>query len=282
MGVVVPDYLYHYTSINSLASILMSKKIRFASLASVDDLQEQWINDLDQKGLVKSCFVSCWLDEQKESIPMWKMYGDNMHGVRISLPSDLFPVYRISPEESIKQFIEAAKPNYKINQDDWQEIISPIPPDEFFASEHRFYLPDDFGPIEVQYTNDPSKLYPTVRKNLGTHVNLKISEIGLYKSTYWDFQKEWRFRFFIQMKLKENPGIATDAEKADILSLGSLRWRAPSVTFYDLLIDQMKFKRMKITLGPNVNEREELVVRFFVDKLNPSADIVKSSLYGMI
>jgi len=35
-----PDYLYHYTSIESLAMILSTKKIRFNSLVHVDDLVE--------------------------------------------------------------------------------------------------------------------------------------------------------------------------------------------------------------------------------------------------
>lgn len=35
-----PDFLYHYTSIDGLAHILSSKKIRFSRLDALDDINE--------------------------------------------------------------------------------------------------------------------------------------------------------------------------------------------------------------------------------------------------
>ena len=42
----MPKYLFHYTTIDTLALILKYKSIRFNSLKNVDDLEEQESADL--------------------------------------------------------------------------------------------------------------------------------------------------------------------------------------------------------------------------------------------
>ena len=79
-----PQYLYHYTSLNTLALILTNKSICFSTLLNVDDVEEAETSDLGLFG--KYVYVSCWTDEASESIAMWQMYTPNMHGVRIKLP----------------------------------------------------------------------------------------------------------------------------------------------------------------------------------------------------
>lgn len=83
-----PKYLYHYTTIETLALILKYKSIRFNSLANVDDLEEQESADLSNFG--KFCFASCWTADAKENIALWNMYSKNGTGIRIKLPSNLF------------------------------------------------------------------------------------------------------------------------------------------------------------------------------------------------
>lgn len=86
-----PAFVYHYTSIPTLALILKNRTIRFNSFRCVDDLQE--IMSAEEKEYGKYCFVSCWTHEVRESIPMWKMYSDSMKGVRIGLPVFPFQQY---------------------------------------------------------------------------------------------------------------------------------------------------------------------------------------------
>lgn len=65
------DYLYRYTSLESLAFILAKHKIRFNSLDKMDDLQEQQSADIVNLG--RYIFISSWTEDDNESIPMWNM-----------------------------------------------------------------------------------------------------------------------------------------------------------------------------------------------------------------
>ncbi|NOQ27821.1 MAG: hypothetical protein GQ564_20865 [Bacteroidales bacterium] len=83
-----PSFLYHYTSIETLAMILSSKKIKFNSLNNVDDLNEG--KSIDYKHIGGYFFISCWTSFAEESLPFWNMYTPSMKGVRIKMPSNLF------------------------------------------------------------------------------------------------------------------------------------------------------------------------------------------------
>lgn len=85
------QHLYHYTSLETLALILAHRTLRFNSLQFVDDMEEAEAADLKHFG--KFVYVSCWTREENESIPMWKMYTPDMHGVRIQLPQFPFKKY---------------------------------------------------------------------------------------------------------------------------------------------------------------------------------------------
>ena len=81
--------IHHYTNIESLALILQSKKIRFNRLDRMDDLEE---GRVEAQGIPvgKYSYVSCWTEDEEESIPLWNMYAGKEMGVRISLPQDMF------------------------------------------------------------------------------------------------------------------------------------------------------------------------------------------------
>lgn len=84
----VPEFLYHYTTIETLAYILSTKKIRFNALTHVDDMMEGKSKDFEHIG--QYFLVSCWTNLEEENIPFWNMYSKDMKGVRIKLPSSLF------------------------------------------------------------------------------------------------------------------------------------------------------------------------------------------------
>ena len=93
----LPQYLYHYTNVDSLALILKNKTIRLNSLDKMDDLQEQMT--LDKQNFGKFVFVSSWTDDETEQIPMWRMYTPKQHGVRIKLPVNPFLEYQPTAKE---------------------------------------------------------------------------------------------------------------------------------------------------------------------------------------
>ena len=94
------EYLYHYTSIETLELILKHKTIRFNSLDKMDDLQEQETADL--KNIGQFCYISSWTDDPTESIPMWNMYASLNRGVRIRIRKNPFKVYENTASELSK------------------------------------------------------------------------------------------------------------------------------------------------------------------------------------
>lgn len=94
------DFLYHYTSIETLALILSNRTFRLNSLDQMDDLQEKETSDI--KNIGQFCYISSWTDDETESIPMWKMYSSLDSGVRIKLKANPFKLFENAPE-SIKE-----------------------------------------------------------------------------------------------------------------------------------------------------------------------------------
>ena len=86
-----PEYLYHYTSIETLALIMSKRCIRFNCLKFVDDPEENVSSDIKQSG--KLCLVSCWTDMVEDSLPMWNMYTPKMRGVKLKMKSYPFKEY---------------------------------------------------------------------------------------------------------------------------------------------------------------------------------------------
>lgn len=188
------SYLYHYTSIETLALILKNKTIRFSSLSTVDDIEEQRTEDYGDLG--RFCFVSCWTKETEKSIPLWNLYTPNMTGVRIRLPISPFKTVKIAPDgKHIKEsyVTHPSLTNEKISTYDC--LLNP----PYLASLYQ-----------VQYTIDPDKLNRRVLteekpetkiengvKKTSWGKNISIKDIGIYKNKQWTFQKEYRYKFFV-------------------------------------------------------------------------------------
>ncbi|QDR82743.1 hypothetical protein [Sporomusa termitida] len=259
-----PSYLYHYTSINSLALILSNRTIRFSSLNQVDDLDEERTGDYGNLG--RFCFVSCWTDDVGESIPLWKMYTPDMRGVRIKLPIYPFKEYilekgQFGSEERIESFVDLwtyyTNKGYVVNPP-FKDIL-----------------------VGVQYTDDNDKLFPTVysESNYGGEQvkNVIIWPLGKFKKVVWQFQKEWRYRLFIcPWKISDLVSVTDPRQHHNLLD----RLRALSLPFttLDLNLDENKIKDMEITLGPKTNASDKIIVESLVDKFNPTTRINHSCL----
>ena len=152
------DYIYHYTSIETLALILSTRKIRFNSLGNVNDLNEAKTEDMADFG--KYCLVSCWTKSASESIPLWNMYTPEMRGVRIGLPKDIY------------MFDKSFDPNKKR----YSPSSAPLPYPDFINVEYC-----DTSPIAI-------------RQNDGS---VRGDGLGMTKSRDWEFENECRFRLFL-------------------------------------------------------------------------------------
>ena len=58
------DYLYHYTTVDTLKLILENKTFRFKSLENMDDSEEAETEDYGNLG--RFCYVSCWTENSNE------------------------------------------------------------------------------------------------------------------------------------------------------------------------------------------------------------------------
>ncbi|UOU98554.1 hypothetical protein MUU74_00965 [Chryseobacterium daecheongense] len=145
------EYIYHYTSIETLALILNSKKIRFNSLKNVDDINETQFSDENGINLSSHTLISCWTNNDEENLAFWNMYTPNMKGVRIKISKDLFNKYSFMTDEVVNldenTLIQncLVQKNECFNKDYWI-----IPFNNYFQ--------------EIEYTNDENLLKPIILK----------------------------------------------------------------------------------------------------------------------
>ena len=86
------EYLYHYTTVDTLELILKNKTIRFNPLTNMDDNLEQWSAHGKQEG--SHVFISSWTESEDEIPDMWKQYcrPSPERGVRIRMVKNPFSV----------------------------------------------------------------------------------------------------------------------------------------------------------------------------------------------
>lgn len=265
---MIPEFLYHYTSIESLAMILSTKKIRFNSLSNVDDPIEGQCKEYQDIG--NYYFVSSWTDLEEESLPFWNMYTPDMKGVRIKMPSDLFYEYPIS---SIS----------KLNIKHWN-LKSIVPQDDIFKESSHLIRASRNYLFKIEYTNVKEKLYPTVESIVEEGVYVNTNLIGVYKSDYWKFQSEWRYIInILPLPSKQNAQLySADSNFLDD-AISSLRNGTKlSFTDYFVNINETKFKRMEIVMGPKHTDSDKIIVESLINNYNPGIKLTISNLHQKI
>jgi hypothetical protein len=268
--------IYHYTNINTLASILDSGKIRFSRLDGVDDLREAQTVAGIQFG--KYFFVSCWTKTSKEHIPLWNMYTRGMKGVRIGLPDQPF---RMAPLK--------APPSWNMIQQG--EIISPLSFEEMFCDTYSilpvFLTPHMFAGT-VSYVPDISIVYKeNVNLEVGpdNQAKLNIGNMPLLprtKDDYWEFQDEFRFVLLITPSIPVPPTGIGDQEFAKkfanhILS-SFVNGIDPGIDYYDIRLDETSLNSIEIILGPRTDHSDHLLVEALVGKYTTAGRVNKSTL----
>lgn len=238
--------IYHYTSIDTLALILESRKIRFTRLDYLDDLQEYSL--FKSFPIHYSTYVSCWTEDDRENIALWKMYTSDMHGVRIGMKHDKIKLPDYKNPETIKY-------------DDF--TIIPI---------------DGIRPYfqKVQYLDD-EELIEMISQNVQkigstTEIGKNGEGVGYHKSKYWEFQNESRF---IILAISETEGFKTGAMKM-------LNGQDNGREFLDIPFLTDAFNDLEITLGPKCTYAEELKVKALLKAYNVECEPKKSALIDRV
>lgn len=129
---MIPKYLFHYTSLEGLKSIIKSKNIRFTRIDKLNDPYDGSIPvsnvPFKKTYFAKTTYVSCWTSQEKESISLWDLYT-KMKGFRLKMKSSLFsknmvlkesknmiiPISNISEIDSGFNLSNQQEENVKIN-----------------------------------------------------------------------------------------------------------------------------------------------------------------------
>jgi len=247
---IIPKALFHYTSIETLALILSSQTIRFSRADMVNDLEELKIIDLP--AMKESVFISCWTASEKESIPLWKMYGSNLKGVRIKLQTDMF-------RRGSKPYLSYKGNCHLINLMSLENVVQ--------RGKNYHWIPYIFGPTEVQYSKDNA--VSVIENN-----ELMVDRIGTVKLEHWKFEEEYRYLIIPdalwnseEMRFqpdKPSSIVPVDQENVDIpLSLSAIN-------------------SIKVTLGPAAKDAEHCIVDTLLSKLTKRKRIKESDLKGKL
>lgn len=271
------EYLYHYTSLESLALILKNRTIRLNPLDKMDDIQEQKTADIENIG--KFVFISSWTDDVVESIPMWKMYTDPRCGVRIKLRKNPFLKHGTRGsdfEKVLGATLEDEKSRTTV-MDTFLDLTAML--------EGGYVSPQGWsGDIltKIEYTNDLDKLEPSVGSCENGKNRIDLGLLGKYKNTHWRFQNEWRYIMdFVPMNFSSNPQQIARYFSQTVLQM-STGIAEPPFRYYDLDIDPKYFEEMEITCSPQMSAGNRTILETLVERYNPNATILESELLGKI
>lgn len=281
------DYLYHYTTVESLALILKNKSFRLSPLSVLDDLQEERVKDVQK--FSEYVFVSSWTDDKEESIPMWNMYSNMDSGIRIKMKKNPFKTYNVDIALLTQEFhniqisknifneydiiFSAKEPIGYTSKFSIKNLI--IPTKDFFTE--KYYLhnctPESIL-IKVNYTNDEKLLTPQISNDS----SIFLSKLGIHKKECWQFQKEWRY------VLRFSPVGVREIIDYPLTSMVNLynRYSTPThvlpFKYYYLVLEDEALESMEITLSPKISEGYRTITQLLKNEYNPHMVIKDSSL----
>jgi hypothetical protein len=262
-----PEWLYHYTSVETFLKILESKKVLFNRLDRVLDLTEGRSPDLGPLGIYQ--FVSCWTECPDESLTLWGFYPSGLSGLRIGLPRDMFETYEQASDRYRGLTMERGLPHVlpldeRIRDD---LLVGPVPP-EF--------------PHQMLYTDDADLLAPNVAERPDT---VEFGKLGVCKASDWAFEQEWRFRLFVMphpIPADRDFGSPTFAVTVAPRVLEIFNSRRVRDTHLFCSINRSALEQMEVLLGPCTGTEERRSVEQALQTWNPSSTLSVSRYAGQI
>ena len=264
-----PKYLYHYTSLETLALILENRTIAFNSLLNVDDVEEAETADLANFG--KYVYVSCWTDVESESIAMWNLYTPNMQGVRIKLP--VFPFRKF---------------HYQAGQHHAKEAFDTFINFDRLTQENKCMITSNMPELyPVTYTRDKKLLMPKVRSGTkedamrflsfksfsdveNVNTGYSFAQLGKFKREDWRFQSEWRYWLFMSpMGMQAAKGTTPEEQFKNqqelIRRLEDVDYPVPYQRFL-MDLDEDCIKQMEVVLGPKMTSADRILAYALLEK----------------
>ena len=241
------EYLYHYTSIETLALILKNRTIKFNNLLNVDDPEEAETADLGLSG--KHCLVSCWTKNSEDIIPMRNMYTPGMKGARIKMRMNPFKQYTYNKGEN--HFFETTLSCIDYKGDYTKKVT--------IAAECPLT-------VEVLYTDNEDLLHPQIKTQTGDWISISLEKLGRYKRKYWAFQNEYRYI------IRTAPWTMDEMEKVTSVDEHIHLYKQICNEIYLALADDA-FEDMEVLLAPKTSEAEYIIVQALLEKYCPSVQV---------
>lgn len=267
--------IHQYTNLEALALILKNRTIRFNRLDKVDDLEEGNVESLGVR-FSKYIFVSCWTEVEEENIPLWKMYGGDTGGVRISLEQEMFKEYLISDI----QIGNLQSQGTILSKIPHQDMINPnffILPIQDYKND-MFYRHIKYVDDVSYFTKDAIQINNIHEKRGDLHVDTKC--FGYYKNNRWKFQDEVRF---VLCALPMNPMLeGKNPEISSMVIQSLLENKSLPFDYYDMRLKDDAFEHLEITLSPSATEAQKIIVQALIDKYAPKAKIKDSTLGKLV
>ena len=268
------DRLYHYTTVESLALILKNRTLRLNPLDKMDDLQEA--QSLSRQNYGQFVYVSSWTDMKEESIPMWKMYSSMTSGVRISLPPCPFQIFDLSQncfrdptlQERASMYTTTALYPVVNIYDDLQRNVSTAT--NIGQQLHK-----------VEYTDDVEKLCPKLEKIDGDKAYIALDMMGIYKSSIWRFQSEYRY-LIRSIPCNLLGGNATQNWSIVVNTMIQMGGVKSNRQYIDLRLAGNMLDQMVITTSPAISPSNKIIVEALLSQFCPKARIESSALEGKV
>lgn len=252
----LPDVLFHYTSIETLALILAHRTLRFSRLDEVNDPEEASASDLPNAATL--VFASCWTAQARESLAMWRMYTPDMQGLRIALPNNPFagrhePV--IFDKGGATQRVDG---EIRINrQNGGPGIIS-------------YYVT---GPNKIYYSDDPEYRNSPCLSDEGDRWTVQLHDLGMVKNTYWSFEDEWRYKVLATF----SEAILREPKPSLHMALDLVRFPVIERAVF-VPLDADCLQSAEVLLGPCVSPGQEIAVKALLAQYAPRATIKRSEI----
>ena len=260
---MIPKYVYHYTSIETLKEIIKTNNIRFTRLDKLNDPYEGLIESDDinlSSGEIRKCaYCSCWTTKPQENLALWAMYT-NMKGVRIKLKSNLF-ADKILLVEQENCFMPIQK-------------IAPITSYYTIFDQQPNIIHWVYGPFKVDYVETLKDTYKCAIDNYKCNENtpdetlmhnIFTFELGQKKVNHWEYENEWRYKISLPVNFSGSAYALSKISAEMIIS----------PEFIDI---PLKAKIEEILVGPEVTEQETEELNEFLKAQKLSIEIKKSDI----
>ncbi|GAB7220827.1 DUF2971 domain-containing protein [Vibrio owensii] len=232
------EYIYHYTTLNTLALMFSNKTLRLNSLANVDDMQEGYADIFGD--MSKYIFVSSWTRDKAENVALWNMYTPNMKGVRIGIPAS----------------------SVKLEHGDDNEVVNIHSKSKILDYKNADFLTD------VDYLE--SHIADLFDKNGGLNRE-NIAKLGKIKSKIWSFQNEVRFILMglPANKVEKYPFLSRENNFFEKI----LHKEDSAINYIDLQLEENSWDNAEIVLGPNTDLGDKRILGALVKTYFPDSNI---------